>query len=230
VSTFCLVHGAWHGGWCWERLVPELEGLGHAVVTLDLPSEDTTADFDAYADVVVAALDGVDDDVVLVGHSLGGLTIPRVAARREIRHLVFLCALIPAPGLSLDDHLGQEPDMLTPLLRSAIAVEDGLSSMRDEETAIAALYDRCEPEDASWAYARLHKQARFPQTKPFELDAVPDVERTYIVASDDRAVAPEWSRRAAPERLGVRPVEMEGDHSPFLARPAELARLLTGLR
>ena len=97
MTTFCLVHGAWHGAWCWERLVPELEVRGGRVVTPDLPCEDVAAGISAYADVVDAAL-GDADDVVLVGHSLAGATIPLVAARRPVRALVFLCALIPTPG------------------------------------------------------------------------------------------------------------------------------------
>ena len=56
MSTFALVHGAWHGAWCWERLTPELEALGHRVITLDLRSDDSSASFDDYADAVCAAL------------------------------------------------------------------------------------------------------------------------------------------------------------------------------
>ena len=88
MTTFALVHGAWHGSWCWEQLTPLLQQAGHDVVAMDLPSEDGTATFDTYADVVCAALDGRRDDVVLVGHSYGGNTVPLVATRRPIRHLV----------------------------------------------------------------------------------------------------------------------------------------------
>jgi hypothetical protein len=66
MTTFALVHGGWHGAWCWELLTPLLEQAGHGVVAMDLPCEDPTANFDTYADVVCAALDGRDDDVVLV--------------------------------------------------------------------------------------------------------------------------------------------------------------------
>jgi pimeloyl-ACP methyl ester carboxylesterase len=228
MSTFCLVHGAWHGAWCWERLVPALEAAGYQAVAVELPAEDTSLDFADYADVVASAV-GDAEDVVLVGHSLGGLTIPHVPVRRPVAHLVFLCALTPVPGLSLVDQVAEEPDMLTPLLREGTERADGLSSVRDEETAIALFYEHCSPEDARWAAGRLRKQAQYPQAQPFELDAIPDVERTYIVAADDRAVSPDWSRRAAPQRLGVTPVEIGGDHSPFLGRPAELAQVLVGL-
>jgi Alpha/beta hydrolase family len=69
MTTFGLVHGAWHGAWCWEMLTPLLQRAGHDVVAMDLPVDENSASFDTYADVVRAALDGCDDDVVLVhGH------------------------------------------------------------------------------------------------------------------------------------------------------------------
>jgi pimeloyl-ACP methyl ester carboxylesterase len=92
MSTFALVHGACHGAWCWQRLTPELEGRGHRVVAVDLPTEDRSAGNVRYAEIVAESLAGLEDDVVVVGHSLAGLTIPLVAALRPVRRLVFLCA------------------------------------------------------------------------------------------------------------------------------------------
>jgi Alpha/beta hydrolase family len=71
VTTFALVHGAWHGPWCWERLRPELEARGHRILAVDLPSEDPSLGSADYAAVVTRALDDFDDDVVVVGHSSG---------------------------------------------------------------------------------------------------------------------------------------------------------------
>ena len=103
MTMFALVHGAWHGAWCWELLTPFLRQAGHSVVAPELPSDHGSADFDAYADVMCGALRGCDDDVVVVGHSLGGPTATLVAARRPPRHLVYLCAVVPEVGLSLVD-------------------------------------------------------------------------------------------------------------------------------
>ena len=112
MTTFALVHGAFHGAWCWERLAPLLRQAGHDVVAMDLPAEDGSASSDTYADVVCASLDGCGDDVVLVGHSFGGHTIPLVAARRPVRHLVYLCALVPEIGRNLYDQVADEPEMV----------------------------------------------------------------------------------------------------------------------
>jgi pimeloyl-ACP methyl ester carboxylesterase len=111
MTTFALVHGAWHGAWCWELLAPVLRQAGHDVVAMDLPIESGSASFDTYTDVVCSALQGRDGDVVAVRHSYGGMVIPSVAARRPVRHLVYVCAGIPDIGRSLADQLRDEPDM-----------------------------------------------------------------------------------------------------------------------
>ena len=98
---FALVHGGWHGAWSWELLTPLLRDAGHDVVAMDLPIEDGSATYETYADVVCAAIEGCGDDVVVVGHSMSGHTIPLVASRRPVRHLVYVCALIPEIGRSL---------------------------------------------------------------------------------------------------------------------------------
>src|SRR5262245_43101512 len=111
MATFALVHGAWHGAWCWERVIPLLQQAGHDVVAQDLPSDDGSADFDAYADTVCAALRGYDD-VVLVAHSLAGSTAALVATRNPVRHLVYLCTAVPEPGMGLVDQWQAQPDMV----------------------------------------------------------------------------------------------------------------------
>jgi len=228
VSTFALVHGAWHGGWCWERLTPELERRGHRVVTVDLPCEDPDARFDDYAAVVIDALEGTDGDVVVVGHSLAGQTVPLVAARRPVRRLVFLCALIAQPGASFVDQLRADPDMFVPGYEAGLAPADERPVRRWVNFAIAraTMYADCDEADARAAFDRLRPQASTPYFAPCSLTEFPDVPATYVVAAEDRIISPAWSRRAAAERLGVEAIELPGSHSPYLARPAVLAELL----
>ncbi|HEY1486097.1 MAG TPA: alpha/beta fold hydrolase, partial [Micromonosporaceae bacterium] len=95
MTTYGLVHGAWHSSWHWHLLEAALHDRGGHAVTVDLPCTDSAAGASEYADLIVEALASIDDDVVLVGHSLGGLTIPLVAARRPIRRLIFLNAMLP---------------------------------------------------------------------------------------------------------------------------------------
>lgn len=147
MTTFALVHGAGHGAWCWERLVPLLKARVHRAITMDLPCEDSTATFTTYADVVIASLARTDDDVVLVGHSLGGLTIPLVAARRPVKRMVFLSAVLPIPGAV---PFGPEPDappQAAPGLDLAYR-DDGTFSFTPASAA-SHLYNRCVPADVA---------------------------------------------------------------------------------
>lgn len=225
MATFVLVHGAWHGAWCWERLRPLLEGRGHATVAMDLPVDDPDAGLAEYARVVVGSLPAADD-VVLVGHSLGASVIPLVAAARNVRRLVFLCPVVRALGRSLADGADEDAGMSSRDLTTGREFFDDASSAWQADPAIAAFYNACEPSTAVWAAGRLRRQYWRYWDEPNELVDWPPGERRAIVCTDDRLVAPAWAQRILPERLGVTPAEMPGDHSPFLSYPARLADLL----
>ena len=157
MTAFALVHGAWEGAWIWERLTPELEARGHRVVAMDLPCEDGTATFEAYAEVVVRAVEAEAlEEVVVVGHSLAGLTIPLVAARRAVSRLIYLCALVPIPGRSLVEQLGIEPDTLRPGYEAGLSEPDAQSRTRwvDEGLARDVVYADCDEGEARAASSR----------------------------------------------------------------------------
>lgn len=228
MSTFALVHGAWHGSWCWERLVPELERRGHRAVAVDLPVDDPAASFTTYAEVVTRALEGESEDVVVVGHSLGGYPAALVAAARPVRRLVYLCALVPEPGRSLADQFRADREMMVPGYEAGLDPPDELGRSRWVRFDVAweRLFTDCEETDARAAFERLRPQAQAPYPEPFPLPAPPDVPCSSVVCAGDRMVGPEWSRRAARERLGVEVTELPGGHSPFISRPGELAEVL----
>jgi pimeloyl-ACP methyl ester carboxylesterase len=214
--TFGLVHGGAHGAWCWQRVERELASHGHRGVAVDLPCEDDNAGAGEYASVVVESLADVGEPVTLVGHSLGGLTIPLVAERRPTRHMIFLCAMLPVPGKSFRDQQADE-EILFPY-------RNGVAGLRDR------FFNTCSREDAEDAMARLRRQSTTPFEEQTPLRRWPDTSASYVVCSEDRACRPEWSRQAARTRLGVEPVELVGsDHSPFLNRPGALAELMVEL-
>jgi pimeloyl-ACP methyl ester carboxylesterase len=225
VATFGLVHGAWHGAWCWDRLVPELELRGHRVVAVDLPVSDASAGLRRYADLIAASL-GDADDVVLVGHSLGAASIPIAAARRPVRHLVFLCAILPEPGKSVTDRYREEDVFVPGFGGNTVTLDDGASAWNDPASATRCFFHDCTAEDAAWAVARLRPQAAAPRTEPWPLDPIPPVERSSILCRDERCLRPAWSQRVSRELLGVEATELDGGHSPFLSRPAALAEVL----
>lgn len=231
MTTFALVHGGYHGAWCWEQLTPPLQQAGHGVVTMELPLEDSSATFDTYSDIVCAALDDCDDDVVLVGHSYAGNTIPLVAARRPLRHLVYLCAMIPDVGRSLAEQLTDRPEMLNPAYeRGLSALDDQLCQRwKDREIARDVFYYDCDEQTAQAALDRLRPQSVNPALYPCSLTAHPRLPTTYVVCSDDRMLRPEWSLKAVRDRLDAELIELPGGHSPMLSQPQVLADLLLGL-
>lgn len=201
MATFSLVHGAWGGGWLWDPLRAELESRGHVVHAPDLPCEDVAAGVAEYAAAVPAA------DVV-VGYSLGGLTIPFVEAETH----VFLTALVAGTGW--------EGVFVSGFGDARARDELGRSYYPDAADAAREL--QIPPEHAHLA-PRLRRQAPY--------DATPvRVERpVYIVCTRDAVIRPEWQRHLARDVLGVEPLELDAGHSPMLERPRELALLLDGL-
>ena len=197
---------------------------------MDLPCDDPTATFSDYADVVIEALHGTGEDVILVGHSLAGHTIPLVAARRPVRVLIYVCALIAAPGSSLADQLGTEADMLVQGYEAGLDVDSaGRSSWVDEAVAVQTFYEDCSPEVTRQALADLRAQSTYPYRYACPLAEHPKVPTTYVLCNEDQLVNPAWSRTAAVEVLGADLIELPGGHSPFLSRPSALVAVLDGI-
>ena len=213
MATFLLVHGAGQGGWCWTRLAAELEARGHHALAVDLPCEDPAATCATYAETCLDALRGAAGEIIAVGHSLAGLTIPLVAERGGADRLVYLCALLPLPGVSAHEQLEADP-AIRPTNHA-----DTLPALR--------MYHDCPREIARWAIRHLRRQADTPYHEAYPLPSLPAVPSSYVVCDDDRFISPSWSRRAAVDRLGVTPLSLPGGHAPFLSRPRDLAALLT---
>jgi pimeloyl-ACP methyl ester carboxylesterase len=211
--------------------VPELEKRGHSAVAPDLPIEDDAAGALENAKVVVDAIPTSEDDVVVVGHSLGGLTIPLVAQLRPVRRMVFLAAQVPAPGMSNLEYLATEPGAVVFSGAENLAegeIPDEGDQVVGWERAKAGFYHDVNDEVARHALERFRRQSFTVMTEQTPLEVWPDVPSTYILATEDRAVGQEWSRRRAKE-IGADLLEMEGSHSPFYSRPGELADILVGL-
>lgn len=248
MSTFCLVHGASLGAWCWERLIPELEMQGHQAIAMDLPIDDPTASLSDFADVVMQSIKGVDDNIILVGHSFASLVIPIVATKYPVQQLVFLGGLIPQIGMSgldqfydeveparlekinyqppdakLFEQLSDEPDMYMPPCLALIE-----PSSITEAVLMEFCFHDCEPDVARWAISKLREQLSLVSiTEIFPLQTMPDLKYTYILCKDDRIISPTWSKYAARKRLGVEAIELPGGHYPHISHPLQLAEVLT---
>ncbi len=225
---FVLVHGGYHGAWCWERLIPALERRGHRATAMDLPISDPAAGAAEYATTIREAMEG-RDDVVLVGHSMGGLSIPVAAAEGGVSRMVFLCAFVPRPGVSMNEIRKTEP-VETYELQTMEFTDLGDQVWEiGSNTATELFYHDASPEDAAWAIERLRPQCYRVLAEVTPLQAWPGVPSTVIVCGDDHAADPDWQRSVARDRFGVEAIELDGGHSPFLTRPVELAAVLSDL-
>jgi len=225
VSTFALIHGAWHGPWRWERLTPELERRGHRAVAVDARFDDPTAMFEDHAATFAAALDENDHDVVAVGHSLGSYAFPWIADQRPLRHQVYLCGVVAEPGRTCAE-LNREQHILNPDYPAGLAKVDGGTRWVDFDLARSIFYPDCDDDIIEAAIPRLRMQAYGPMVQRCTFDRLPSIPATYIVCAEDRMIDPAWSRRVATGRLGAELVELPGGHSPFYSRPSALADAL----
>jgi pimeloyl-ACP methyl ester carboxylesterase len=221
VAGFCLIHGAWHDGSCWEPVVRELRARGHDAVAPDLPLHDPGAGFEERARPALRALEGVEGPAVVVGHSAGSAYATLVAAERPPALLVHLCprlgGLAPPPGAPRRFREGFPFPADRP---------DG-TSVWDADVAIAAMYPRLPPATARALAGRLRPLAAPPGEYP--LAGHPVVPTVLVYASEDEFFEPEWERFMARELLGVEPIEIPGGHFPMAEDPVALAALLDRL-
>jgi pimeloyl-ACP methyl ester carboxylesterase len=223
MADFILVHGAMHGAWCWDLVRRELQELGHRAFAMDLPVSRPEARITDYADAVVRATEGIADErALVVGHSLSGVVIPHVALRRPVGALIYLCSLV-AP-VTAADHEANLALFNPALLAHRRFDEFGRVSYSDE-AAMDFLYQDVAPPLQQWAVSNLRPQVLHPH--PDLLPRMPEVPTYAIIGTEDRIVAgAERHRDLIRARLGIEPLELEGGHSPFLARPTALASML----
>ena len=242
MANFVLVHGSAHGAWCWERVVPLLEGKGHKVVAVDLPGnghDDTPlaeVTLETYAEFLSGVLDSLDGPAVLVGHSLGGLSISRTAELRpdKVAVLVYLTALLIQNGETFTPATSNEPGEIRQALetRTSWDIADDLSHVvYKEELAQHRFYNDCSPEDLAWARSMLVPQPVGPLVSPMRItDAnFGRVPRVYIECALDNAVTAEHAREMYTALPCAEVITMQTGHSPFMSAPEDLTVHLDSL-
>ncbi len=225
MADFVLIHGSGYRAAVWQETIRTLAALGHRATAPDLPRHPgvTLAD---QARAVRAALP--PGPALLVGHSAGGFPVTAAADDPRLRALVFLCAYVPdpaapPPGKSVANLRRAQS---TQPLRPAIRVDRAAGRYRfDPALAETLLFHDCPAPGAE--AARLVAEPIAPQETPL-LPPPGAYARplAYIRCLNDRAIPPETQRRMAQSLPGARDFTLATGHSPFLAAPETLARLL----
>ncbi|MFH8791115.1 alpha/beta fold hydrolase [Streptomyces sp. NPDC017941] len=240
MPTYLLVHGAWHSGRCWDRVVPLLEAAGHRVLAPSLTGYGDKAHLlgpevglDTHiADVVGLIIEQDLTDVVLVGHSYAGLVVSSVAHRvpDRIAHLVHLDAMVPEDGESAVDVLPATRALVDLARRS----ESGWRVPPPAELPPpAGLFGVTDPADVAWLRSLLSDQPVRCLEEPVRLDnpaarAVPRAHIHCVVGVPEgitRRPVPAVQPNGSPSRVW----ELPTGHDCMITMPAELSGLLLGL-
>ncbi|MGW1717601.1 alpha/beta fold hydrolase [Streptomyces sp. NPDC002156] len=240
MSTFLLVHGAWHSGRCWERVVPLLESAGHRVFAPSLTGYGDKAHLlgpevglDTHVEDVVGLIREEDlTEVILVGHSYAGLVVSSVANEvpERIAHLVYLDAMVPEHGETAVDVM----PMTQHLIDLAAKSDSGWRiPPLPEMPPPFGLFGVTDPADVAWLRAMLSDQPIRCLNQPVRLDdpAVNAIPRTHVHCV---GVAPEGITRrpvpaTQPNGSPAQVWELPTGHDCMVTMPAELSELLLKL-
>jgi pimeloyl-ACP methyl ester carboxylesterase len=237
MSTYVLVHGAWHGAWCWYKLIAGLERAGHRVVAADLPglgkdkSSVGDVNLELWAKSVCDLLDAQNEPVILVGHSRGGILISEAAERRpaKVRTLVYLCAFLLKDGQTLLKVA--EEDGTSHVLPNLVVAEDQVTGMVRAEAYRDVYYNTCSDEDIALARTLLSPEPLAPMLTPIHVteDNFGRVPRIYIECLQDHAIPLRLQKKMYTESPCSKVMTLDTDHSPFFCAPDQLAQQLLSL-
>ncbi|MEO6123761.1 MAG: alpha/beta hydrolase [Ilumatobacteraceae bacterium] len=230
-----LVHGAWHGAWCWAALQAELDSRGIASVAVDLPGHgvsteplgDLVGDA-AHLDAVIATIDA---PIVLVGHSYGGAVITEASATSAVAakvvHLVYLTAYVPDVGESVMGMARSMPPATTALSEAMVMADDHETFTIDPASAHATFYGRCDPITTPANIARLCPQPVATFAQPLTGAGWSSIPSTYVRCTLDEAIHISHQDLMSAHCTNVE--TLETDHSPFASMPIQTAEIIARL-
>ena len=230
MSTYLLIHGAWHGAWCWYKVLPRLERAGHRVVAPDLPSLgiDRTPiaqiSLDTWTDSVCRLLDAQDEPVILVGHSRAGILISQAAEKRpeKVKTLVYLAAFLLRQGESILQVL--QEDGGSTILPNLVVADDQSSVTFRQESFKDFFYGECSQEDIALARLLLAPEAIAVGATPISVSQsnFGRVPKVYIECLRDKTIVPALQKRMYTALPCQKVISMDTDHSPFFSAPEAL--------
>lgn len=237
MAIYVLVHGAWHGGWCWEKVVPLLQQQGHQVYAPDLPGhgDDKTPllniTLQSYVNFVCQLLDEINEPIILVGHSFGGVIISQVAENRPklIQTLIYVAAFLPQNNQSmLMVSQLQPPSRFVKLMTHDITK----NAFYFPSHAIKDFaYHLCDDNLIKSIKSRLCIEPLSPTHTPVKISNqnFGSVPRIYIQCTEDKAIHLDTQRKMC-EQIPCQVFQLKTDHSPFYSDPEGLVGLISQLQ
>ena len=236
MASFVLIHGSWHGGWCFDDVAAVLRAKGHEVIAPDLPGMGgdeaalAAVTLQGWADFAAdLCRSATQKPVILAGPSRGGLVVSQAAetAPEVVDALVYICAMMLPNGMSRAEFKGLEaPNPAFDALITPVA--DGQGTRITGENPQDVFAQLSPPEKVAAAMARLADEPHGPRSTPLHLtpERWGSLPRTYVECNNDLTIPIESQRLMQSMSPGANVVTLDADHSPFLSRPAELAEAL----
>lgn len=235
MATYLLVHGGWHGGWCWRRVTSILREAGHEVFTPTLTGLGERShllspgvSLDTHIEDVMGVLEYEDlREVILVGHSYAGIIITAVADRAagRLAHLVYLDAFVPQDGQSLTDVIGQD---FASAFRERVRAEGEGWRLPPLPLEVLGITEEA---DKLWMAPKLVDQPFKAFSQPVRLSdegAVGRLPRTFVYCNNP-AIGPYDQFAEKARREGWRYREIATGHFPMVTAPRRTADLLLEL-
>ena len=235
---YILIHGSWHGAWCWEKLTPYLS-INHQVTCVELPgsgerfNEIEKVTFSLLVASVKEVLETSTAPLVLIAHSFAGLITAALAEifYEKISHIYYIAAWLPREGYSLIDMALEYNNSELPSI--FIEAPKSYWTAIDTEGAKSIFYHDCIIEDQLFASTRIKPKNSLPD-RIKQTAVLPQYtlsKSTYILCTEDKVIKPS-SQQDIANRFGFKKEQIiyfPSGHSPFLAKPRELAELILGI-
>lgn len=238
-ATFVLIHGAWHGALCWERVSPLLESRGHTVRCPDLPGHGHNSTSPAevtlrsYTDHVAGLLDELEEPAVLVGHSFGGAVVSQTIEYHPeaVKRAVYVCAFLLRDGQSAWRHGFPSPraQLRGVLVPENLIVDEAAGTLDLRRDIVGeGLYHDCPADDRDLALARWSPEPVSPLRETLALteEKFGRVARSYVFCAGDRVIPMESQKRMCRLTPCDSVFSLVSGHSPFFSMPSELAATL----
>jgi len=228
VANLVLVHGAWHGAWCWSKLAPLLEVQGHLVLTPDMPGhgQDNTplsrVTMKRYVRRISETVENLGENVVLVGHSMGGVVISQVAEQipERIEKLIYLTGFLLQNGQTLFSTMQHEHGQSL-----SVAAQNGTALEVPDQVFAEVFYSDCTEAERSWAKPQLAAQAALPFASKIAVTEAGfgSVCKAYIQCELDCVIRPDEQAQMIAATPCEHVISVAAGHMAMISQPELLA-------